>query len=42
MGRVARGWQAQRAAKYSSIAFAAVLVLYVAFRVVSPAAGQFL
>lgn len=41
-GRVARGWQAQRAAKYSSIAFAAVLVLYLAFRVVSPAAGQFL
>ena len=41
-GRVARGWQAQRAAKYSSIAFGAVLVLYVAFRVVSPAAGQFL
>ena len=42
MGRVARGWQAQRAAKYSSIAFAAVLVLYVAFRVASPASGQFL
>ena len=42
LGRVARGWQAQRAAKYSSAAFVAVLVLYVAFRVVDPAAGQFL
>ena len=42
IGRMARGWQAQRAAKYSSMAFVAVLVLYVAFRVVSPAAGQFL
>jgi ABC-type uncharacterized transport system permease subunit len=41
-GRVARGWQAQRAAKYSSAAFVAVLVLYVAFRVAGPAAGQFL
>jgi ABC-type uncharacterized transport system permease subunit len=42
IGRMARGWQAQRAAKYSSMAFVAVLVLYVAFRVASPAAGQFL
>jgi len=42
LGRVARGWQAQRAAKYSSVAFAAVLVLYVAFRIVGPGAGQFL
>jgi len=42
LGRVARGWQAQRAAKYSSVAFVAVLVLYVAFRVAGPAAGQFL
>lgn len=42
MGRLARGWQAQRAAKYSSVAFVAVLVLYVAFRVAGPAAGQFL
>ena len=41
-GRVSRGWQAQRAAKYSSAAFVAVLVLYVAFRVVGPRAGQFL
>jgi ABC-type uncharacterized transport system permease subunit len=42
IGRLARGWQAQRAAKYSSVAFVAVLVLYVAFRVASPSAGQFL
>jgi ABC-type uncharacterized transport system permease subunit len=42
VGRLARGWQAQRAAKYSSVAFAAVLVLYVAFRMAGPAAGQFL
>lgn len=42
LGRVARGWQAQRAAKYSGLAFVAVLVLYVAFRVAAPAAGQFL
>ena len=41
-GRVAGGWQAQRAAKYSSLAFVAVLVLYVAFRVAGPATGQFL
>jgi len=41
-GRVTRGWQAQRAAKYSSAAFVAVLVLYVAFRVVDPTAGKFL
>jgi hypothetical protein len=39
---MARGWQAQRAAKYSSIAFLAVLLLYVAFRVAAPGAGQFL
>jgi HemX protein len=41
-GRISRGWQAQRAAKYSSAAFVAVLVLYVAFRVAAPASGQFL
>ncbi|MGH7617339.1 MAG: cytochrome c biogenesis protein CcsA [Gemmatimonadaceae bacterium] len=41
-GRVARGWQAQRAAMYSSVAFAAVVLLYVAFRVAQPAAGKFL
>ena len=42
LGRLARGWQAQRAAKYSSVAFVVVLLLYVAFRVAAPAAGQFL
>lgn len=42
VGRMARGWQAQRAAKYSSLAFVAVLVLYVAFRVARPGTGQFL
>jgi len=42
LGRVTRGWQAQRAAKYSGLAFVAVLVLYVAFRVAAPAMGQFL
>jgi ABC-type uncharacterized transport system permease subunit len=42
IGRMAAGWQAQRAARYTSVAFAAVLLLYVAFRVAGPAAGQFL
>ncbi|HVX41672.1 MAG TPA: cytochrome c biogenesis protein CcsA [Gemmatimonadaceae bacterium] len=42
LGRLARGWQAQRAAKYSSVAFVIVLLLYVAFRVAGPATGQFL
>ncbi|HKW49243.1 MAG TPA: cytochrome c biogenesis protein CcsA [Gemmatimonadaceae bacterium] len=42
VGRVLGGWQARRAAVYSSITFAAVLVLYVAIRVAGPAAGKFL
>ncbi len=42
LGRVTRGWQAHRAAKYSGLAFVAVLVLYLAFRVAAPATGQFL
>src|SRR5690348_14214263 len=42
LGRVTRHWQAQRAAKYSGLAFVAVLLLYVAFRVAGPATGQFL
>ena len=42
LGRVTRGWQAQRAARYSWLAFVAVVLLYVAFRVASPATGQFL
>ncbi len=35
LGRVTRGWQARRAAVYSSVAFTAVLVVYVAFRLVA-------
>ena len=39
LGRVIGGWQARRAAIYSSISFAAVIVLYVAFRVAETNAG---
>lgn len=42
VGRVLGGWQARRAAVYSSVTFVAVLVLYVAIRVAGPAAGKFL
>jgi HemX protein len=42
LGRMVRGWQARRAAVYASIAFATVVILYVAFRVAGPSAGQFL
>jgi ABC-type uncharacterized transport system permease subunit len=42
LGRIAGGWQARRAAVYSSVAFATVLVLYVAFRFAGPSTGQFL
>lgn len=42
LGRVVWGWQARRAAMYSSLTFAAVLLLYVAIRVAGPAAGKFL
>jgi HemX protein len=42
LGRVLSGWQARRAAVYSSVAFAAVVVLYVAFRISLPGRGQFL
>jgi HemX protein len=43
LGRVAGGWQARRAALYSSMSFAAVLLLYVALRVTeSNAGGRFL
>jgi ABC-type uncharacterized transport system permease subunit len=41
IGRVARGWQAQRAAIWSSVSFAAVVLLYVALRVAGPVAGKF-
>ncbi len=36
MGRLLGGWQARRAALYSTVSFAAVLVLYLAFRIASP------
>ena len=42
VGRVVGGWQARRAAVYSSVTFMAVVVLYVAIRVAGPAAGKFL
>lgn len=42
LGRVLSGWQARRAAVYSSVSFAAVILLYVAFRLSSPGTGQFL
>jgi hypothetical protein len=42
LGRVLSGWQARRAAVYSSVSFAAVLLLYVAFRLSLPGTGQFL
>jgi ABC-type transport system involved in cytochrome c biogenesis permease subunit len=39
LGRVVGGWQARRAAIYSSVSFAAVVVLYVAFRVAETNGG---
>jgi HemX protein len=43
LGRVVGGWQARRAAIYSSVSFAAVVVLYVAFRMAeSNGGGRFL
>ena len=39
LGRVAGGWQARRAAIYSSVSFAAVVALYVAFRVAETNGG---
>ena len=39
LGRIAGGWQARRAALYSSVSFAAVLLLYVAFRVAETNGG---
>jgi len=39
IGRVAGGWQARRAAIYSSVSFAAVVALYVAFRVAETNGG---
>lgn len=42
VGRVVGGWQARRAAVASATACAAVLVLYIAFRVVASGQGKFL
>lgn len=42
LGRLLAGWRARRAAVVSSVAFAAVVALYVAFRVAGAATGQFL
>jgi HemX protein len=42
IGRVLSGWQARRAAVYSSVSFVAVVLLYVAFRMSLPGTGQFL
>jgi HemX protein len=43
LGRVAGGWQARRAAIYSSVSFTAVIVLYVAVRITeSNSGGRFL
>jgi ABC-type transport system involved in cytochrome c biogenesis permease subunit len=39
LGRMTAGWQARRAALYSSVSFAAVMLLYVAFRVAETNAG---
>jgi HemX protein len=39
LGRVVGGWQARRAAIYSSVSFAAVIVLYVAFRIAEQNGG---
>jgi ABC-type uncharacterized transport system permease subunit len=42
LGRVLSGWQARRAAMYSSVSFVAVILLYVAFRISLPGTGNFL
>ena len=42
LGRILGGWQAQRAAWVSSVCFAAVVALYVAFRMAGPSGAQFL
>ncbi len=41
LGRAARGWQAHRAAIWSSVSFTVVVLLYVVLRVAGPAAGKF-
>lgn len=39
LGRIVGGWQARRAAIYSSVSFAAIVLLYVAFRVAETNGG---
>ncbi|MGA9835893.1 MAG: cytochrome c biogenesis protein CcsA [Gemmatimonadaceae bacterium] len=41
LGRVVRGWQAHRAAIWSSVSFTVVVLLYVVLRVAGPVAGKF-
>lgn len=41
LGRVVRGWQAHRAAIWSSVTFTVVVLLYVVLRVAGPVAGKF-
>ncbi|HEU4989965.1 MAG: cytochrome c biogenesis protein CcsA [Gemmatimonadota bacterium] len=41
LGRVVRGWQAHRAAIWSSVSFTLVVLLYVALRVAGPVGGRF-
>jgi ABC-type uncharacterized transport system permease subunit len=42
LGRILSGWQARRAAIYSSVSFVGVVLLYVAFRMSLPGSGNFL
>lgn len=42
LGRILRGWQARRAALFSTITFASVVALYIVFRVAVLNRGQFL
>ena len=42
IGRVLGGWQARRAAVFTTVSFSAVVLLYVAMRIVEPMPGRFL
>jgi HemX protein len=42
LGRILGGWQARRAAIYSSVSFVAVVLLYLGLRISLPGSGQFL
>jgi ABC-type uncharacterized transport system permease subunit len=41
LGRVVRGWQAHRAAVWSSVSFTVVVLLYMVLRLAGPVAGKF-